>query len=121
MKKTELGTWGEERAAEALEKKGYRVIERNFRCRLGEIDLIARKDPCLAFVEVKLRRNADFGEAREFVDYRKQQKIRFAAQYYLSARPWAQELQARFDVMEIYAPKGTDGAFSVIHLEDAFE
>ena len=121
MKKTELGSWGEQRAAELLEKKGYRVIGRNFRCRFGEIDLIARKDHYLVFAEVKLRKNAAYGEAKEFVNYSKQQKIRLAAEYYLSARPWTQELQPRFDVLEVYAPQGADGSFSLTHLEDAFE
>ena len=121
MKKTELGAWGEDRVAEVLQNAGYRIVRRNFRCRLGEIDLIAVKDGILAFVEVKLRKNSLYGEAREFVTAEKQRKLRLAASYYISGNPAAQELQPRFDVAEVYAPKGAEGPFSVHYLENAFE
>ena len=121
MKKTELGTWGENLAAEALEREGYRILARNFRCRFGELDLIAGKDGILAFVEVKLRKSSRYGEAREFVTASKQQKLKTTAAYYLAGRSWAQTMQPRFDVLEIYAPQGTDGPFTVEHLTDAFE
>jgi len=117
--KKERGDWGEERAALYLRLHGYRVVERNFRCRQGEIDVIARKGGFIVFVEVKLRKNADFGEAREFVTYRKQQRVIRAAELWLVKNGC--ELQPRFDVIEIYAPKGTDTVFPTIrHLEDAF-
>ena len=121
MKKTELGAWGEMYAAAQLEKEGYRIRGRNFRCRLGEIDIIAEKEGILAFVEVKLRRSSSHGEAREFVTASKQQKLRMTASFYLAGRPWAQELQPRFDVLEIYAPQGPDGPCHCEHLVDAFE
>ncbi len=121
MKKTELGAWGEEMAAQLLLKKGYRIAERNYRCRMGEIDLIARKDRLIVFVEVKLRKNRLYGEAREFVTASKQRKILVTASFYLAAHPRAQELQARFDVVEVYAPQGKDGPVSMEHLEDAFQ
>ena len=117
--KKERGDWGEERAALYLRLHGYRVVERNFRCRQGEIDVIARKGGFIVFVEVKLRKNADFGEAREFVIYRKQQRVIRAAELWLVKNGC--ELQPRFDVIEIYAPKGTDTVFPTIrHLENAF-
>lgn len=117
--KKERGDWGEERAALYLRLHGYRVVERNFRCRQGEIDVIARKGGFIVFVEVKLRKNADFGEAREFVTYRKQQRVIRAAELWLVENGC--ELQPRFDVIEIYAPKGTDTVFPTIrHLENAF-
>jgi len=117
--KKERGDWGEERAALYLRLHGYRVVERNFRCRQGEIDVIARKGGFIVFVEVKLRKNADFGEAREFVTYRKQQRVIRAAELWLVKNGC--ELQPRFDVIEIYAPKGTDTVFPTIrHLENAF-
>ena len=78
MKKTELGAWGEDRAAEYLTDNGYRIVCRNFRCRMGEIDLIAQKEDILAFAEVKLRKNSWYGEAREFVTAEKQRKLRLA-------------------------------------------
>ena len=109
----ELGALGERLAAEHLERQGYRILERNFRCRMGEIDLIARRENELVFTEVKLRKDASHGEAREFVTASKQRKLLLTAEYYLAARPWTQELQARFDVIEVYAPRGTEENCSV--------
>ena len=115
-----MGAWGEALAAEYLRKKRYQILEANFRTRIGEIDLIASNRQYLVFVEVKLRKNADFAMAREFVDYRKQGKIRSTAQLYLAYHPT--RLQPRFDVIEIYAPEGVETKSPVInHLEDAFE
>ena len=117
--KKELGDWGEERAARYLRLRGYRILGRNFRCRQGEIDIIAAKGAFVVFVEVKLRKNADFGEAREFVTYSKQQRVIRAAEIWLMKTGC--EKQPRFDVIEIYAPKGTDTVFPTIrHLENAF-
>ena len=118
--RAELGALGERLAAEHLERQGYRILERNFRCRMGEIDLIARRENELVFTEVKLRKDASHGEAREFVAASKQRKLLLTAEYYLAARPWAQELQARFDVIEVYAPRGTEENCSVCQLENAF-
>lgn len=115
-----LGALGERLASEHLERQGYRILERNFRCRMGEIDLIARRGNELVFTEVKLRKDASHGEAREFVTAAKQRKLYLTAEYYLSARPWAQDLQARFDVIEVYAPRGTEENCSVCQLENAF-
>ena len=75
MERRELGAWGEERAAKYLRGKGYTILERNFRCRSGEIDIIARRGGIITFVEVKLRRDADFAEAREFVTAAKQRRF----------------------------------------------
>jgi len=117
-KKT-LGNWGEDRAVLYLRLHGYRIVERNFRCRQGEIDIIARKGGFIVFAEVKLRKNADFGEAREFVTYTKQRRVICAAEVWLSKTGC--ELQPRFDVIEVYAPKGSDTLRPMIrHLENAF-
>ncbi len=117
--KKERGSWGEERAALFLRLHGYRIIERNFRCRQGEIDIIARKGGIVAFVEVKQRKNADFGEAREFVTYSKQRRVIAAAELWLVKTGC--ELQPRFDVIEVYAPEGTKTLFPEInHIENAF-
>ena len=92
----------------------------NYRCKFGEIDLIVKNRRYLVFVEVKLRKNAEFAQAREFVDYRKQQRLRTTASMYLSLYPTS--LQPRFDVIEIYAPQGMETKKLIInHLEDAFE
>lgn len=114
-----LGPWGEAQAAEYLRKKGYRIVGANYRCRYGEIDLIAQKGPYLVFVEVKLRADNGFAEAREFVDCRKQERLRSAALLYLSQNET--DLQPRFDVVEIYAPQGLDTKRPKFnHLENAF-
>ena len=118
--KKERGDWGEERAARYLRLHGYRILERNFRCRQGEIDIIARRGDVVAFVEVKQRKNADYGEAREFVTFSKQRRIIRAAELWLLKSNC--ELQPRFDVIEIYAPEGMDtDKLTIHHLEDAFE
>ena len=115
----ERGDWGEERAARYLRLRGYRILERNFRCRQGEIDIIARKGNIVAFVEVKQRKDASHGEAREFVTLSKQRRILSAAELWLVKTGC--ELQPRFDVIEIYAPQGTETLFPKInHLENAF-
>ena len=114
-----LGSFGEEQAARYLRRRGYRIVERNFRCRQGEIDIIARKGEVVAFVEVKQRKNADFGEAREFVTYSKQRRVIAAAELWLLKTGC--ELQPRFDVIEVYAPEGTKTLLPEInHIENAF-
>ncbi|MBR0040420.1 MAG: YraN family protein [Oscillospiraceae bacterium] len=119
MRTKELGRFGEERAARYLRLRGYRILETNYACRFGEIDLIAQRGRYLVFVEVKLRKSADFAAAREFVTAAKRQRIRSTAALYLSQNETA--LQPRFDVIEIYAPDGADGKVTINHIENAFE
>ena len=114
------GAWGEALAAEYLRKKRYKILAAGYSCKFGEIDLIAADRKYLVFVEVKLRKSADFAQAMEFVDRRKQDRLRLTASMYLSQNPT--ELQPRFDVIEIYAPEGTATARPEIrHMEDAFQ
>lgn len=114
------GAWGEAKAAEYLRRKGYTLIAQGYRSRFGEIDLIVKDRRYLVFVEVKLRKSAGFAKAREYVDFRKQERIRTTASIYLSQNPG--DLQPRFDVIEIYAPDGVDTLRPVInHMEDAFQ
>ena len=114
------GTWGEALAAEYLRKKRYHLVAAGYRCRFGEIDLIVQNKKYLVFAEVKLRRSANFARALEYVDKRKQDRIRTTALMYLSENPT--DLQPRFDVIEIYAPEGVDTPSPEIHhLEDAFQ
>jgi len=114
------GAWGEALAAEYLRKKHYRIVASGYRCRFGEIDLIARNKRNLVFVEVKLRKNGSFAQAMEYVDRRKQDRLRVTASIYLSQNPT--DLQPRFDVIEIYAPEGMETACPEIHhMEDAFQ
>ena len=114
------GAWGEALAASYLQKKKYRLLSSGYRCRFGEIDLIVCNRQYLVFVEVKLRKSANFAQAREFVDFHKQNRLRTTAEMYLSQFPT--ELQPRFDVIEIYAPDGTlTQNPKIIHLEGAFQ
>lgn len=114
------GAWGEALAAEYLRKKRYKLVAAGYRCRFGEIDLIVKDRKYLVFVEVKLRKREDFAKAMEYVDRRKQDKIRVTASMYLSQNPT--KLQPRFDVIEIYAPEGTATRHPEIrHMEDAFQ
>lgn len=115
-----IGRWGEALIAEYLRRQGYKMLVTGYRCRMGEIDLIGTRDGILAFIEVKTRQDGRFGEGREFVDKRKQERIRTTAQYYLLEHPELL-LQPRFDVAEIIASEGTATEEPVIHyLEDAF-
>ena len=115
-----LGRWGESIAANYLRKEGYILLGANYRCRFGEIDLIARKDDLLVFVEVKLRKNDSFAAAMEFVHQKKQSRVLSTAQLYIQQHG-LEELQARFDVIEVYAAEGTKTKNPKIHhLEDAF-
>ena len=118
MDKQSLGQFGEEQAARYLRRRFYTILARNYRCRFGEIDLIANRGGVLAFVEVKLRRDDAHGEAREFVTVRKQQRVLAAAELWLSQNETA--LQPRFDVIEVYAPRGADGPVRINHIENAF-
>lgn len=115
-----VGAWGEALAAEYLRKKRYEVVAAGYHCRFGEIDLIVKDRKYLVFVEVKLRKSADFAKAHEYVDRRKQDKLRITASMYLSQNPTV--LQPRFDVIEVYAPEGTATRKPEIHhMEDAFQ
>ena len=114
------GAWGEALAAEYLRKKHYVVIAAGYRSRYGEIDLIVTNKKFLVFVEVKLRKSNRFAQALEFVDQKKQNRIRTTASIFLSQNET--DLQPRFDVIEIYAPDGTATVNPTInHLEDAFQ
>ena len=114
------GAWGEALAAEYLRKKHFKIVAVGYHCRFGEIDLIVQDRKFLVFVEVKLRKSSDFARAMEYVDRNKQDKIRITASMYLSQNPT--KLQPRFDIVEIYAPEGTETKNPQIrHMEDAFQ
>ena len=121
MAKSDLsGAWGEALAAEYLRKKRYTLVAQGYRCKFGEIDLIVKDRKHLVFVEVKTRRSARFARAMEYVDFRKREKLRQTAMLYLTTHDTA--LQPRFDVIEIYAPRGTETVHPKInHLEDALQ
>ncbi len=97
----QLGDRGEAAVARAMARRGYAVLDRQYRCRWGEIDIVAR-DPAgtLCFVEVKTRTSSGFAQAREAVTPAKQRKLRAAASLYLAERRL--DCRCRFDVAEVY-------------------
>jgi putative endonuclease len=108
-----IGQAGEEAAARYLEQQGYVILERNFRLRLGEVDIIARDGEDLVFIEVKTRRTKNFGSPFEAVDARKQQQIAKVAAAYIQGR----EIPVRFDVVAV-SIKGKNAQVEV--LKNAF-
>ena len=111
MDNRQLGAWGEKKAANYLRLHGYKIVDMNCRYRQGEIDIVASKRGYIVFVEVKLRKNDAYAEA-------KQQRVMMAAQIWLQQNEM--ELQPRFDVIEIYAPNGEKGRVRINHIENAF-
>lgn len=113
MNSTLAGRQGEAHAAAYLRKHGYSILAAGYRSRFGEIDLIARKRGITAIVEVKSRSDDSFAKALEFVDARKQRRIRMTAQQWLAQQE--DDPQLRFDVIEVY-PGGR-----IHHIENAFD
>lgn len=112
-----LGAWGEEHAAGFLRKQGMKILHRNLRTPVGEIDIVARHRKLLVFVEVKTRQSKSYGHPQEAVGAHKQRQIIRAAQWYLTEHP-AGKLQPRFDVIAVLK---TDGQVQVEHIANAFE
>jgi putative endonuclease len=112
-----VGREGERIAEQYLKKKGYKLVARNYRCPVGEIDLIALDRRVIVFVEVKTRTGHGFGTPLEAVEFRKQRKMIQAAEYFLSAKKLHQR-EARFDVVGISWPQQEP---MVEHIENAFE
>ena len=106
-----LGKSGEKKAEKYLIKKGYNIIEKNFACKLGEIDLIVEKDGVIVFVEVKTRNSTSYGYGFESVNSKKIEKIRKVATYFLVLKNI--DKTARFDVISIDSGK-------ITHLTGAF-
>ena len=101
-------------AALFLEGQNYVILERNYRCRRGEIDIIARDGSCLVFAEVKYRHSGAAGDPLEAVDRRKQKRICYTALWYLQAKNIDPEGPIRFDVIGM-----TDN--DIIHIKNAFD
>ncbi|MCK4761614.1 MAG: YraN family protein [Candidatus Aminicenantes bacterium] len=116
-KKLLSGSQGEEAAARYLERKGYKIIEQNYRACGSEIDLIAQYGDTLCFIEVKTRKTDDFGLPAEFVDFRKRKKIIRGARVFTGRKKYA-EMYVRFDIVAVIY----EGRAPVInHIENAFE
>lgn len=113
------GVWGEAEVANYLRRRGYTLLAHSFRCRFGEIDLIARKGGVLCFVEVKTRSNLTCGLPREYVTAAKQERLRKTAAYYLMVKEL--DCPARFDVAEVYTDDAHDPrATRIEYIENAF-
>jgi putative endonuclease len=108
-----LGRTGEHLAADALAERGYRILERNFRCRHGEIDLVAEQEQDLVFVEVKTRRGTLYGRPEEAVTLSKQRKIVEVASYYLDLHS-CPERSWRIDVVAVQL--STSGKLEAIRI-----
>lgn len=107
-----LGKIGENKAAKFLQQKGYQIIEKNFKSKFGEIDIIAKKNNLIVFVEVKTRSSKNFGSGFESVDSRKIEKIIKTANYFISVKNLHDNL-LRFDIISIDQGK-------ITHIENAF-
>ena len=112
-----LGQEGEEIAEGFLKKKGYKLVERNYRCKTGEVDLIVLDRKVIVFVEVKTRTDLSFGSPFEAVEARKQRKMIQAAQFFLHQHKLHQR-DARFDVVGVSWPGGKP---VIEHIENAFD
>ena len=112
------GKKGEDLACRYLKEQGYRILDRNVRYKMGEIDIVAQIDDTICFVEVKARTRTDYGMPRDAVDARKQQKLVRCAQLYLKLHPgYAQRFSPRMDIVEILYRE--DGVFAR-HTPNAF-
>ena len=112
------GKKGEDLACRYLKEQGYRILDRNVRYKMGEIDIVAQIDDTICFVEVKARTRTDYGMPRDAVNARKQQKLVRCAQLYLKLHPgYAQRFSPRMDIVEILYRE--DGVFAR-HTPNAF-
>ena len=109
------GALAEDRALRLLETRGLRLLARNWRCPVGELDLVMRDGDTVVVAEVRSRSRSDFGGAVESVDGRKRRKLARAARLFLAARPDLGEAPLRFDVVAL------DGAEKIEWLQNAFE
>jgi putative endonuclease len=111
----DLGREGEEMAAAYLQKKGYRILERNFRYQKAEVDILAKKDQILAAVEVKTRSSPYFGDPQDFVKKKQINLLVRAVDFFVNDKKL--DVQVRFDIIAIIRNKA---GMRIEHLEDAF-
>jgi putative endonuclease len=109
----ELGERGENEACNYLKKMGYQIVEKDFRCKIGQIDIIARDDNTLCFVEVKCRSSYSFGKPEEAITWRKKQRIKKISEYYM-LRKRITNADIRYDAVTIYEPNNDKRQISLI-------
>ncbi len=114
-----LGAMGEAAAADWLRKKRWKILAMNYRCRLGEVDIIARDGSEIVFVEVKLRRTGGYAPAAEYVTPSKQRKLRLAAESWL-AENGLEDPPCRFDVVEVYLERNGEKIEKMNLISEAF-
>ena len=116
-----IGKFGENEAVKFLEKKGLKILKRNYHSKYGEIDIIAENDKYVIFCEVKTRKDSVFSKPAEAVDEEKQKKILKTATIYLQQHK-SLNLQPKFDVIEIIYEdfNGEEEVKSINHIENAF-
>lgn len=122
MKKTnnkKLGSIGEDISANIIREKGFTILQRNFRCKTGEIDIIACDNQIIIFIEVKTRTSKQYGTPEEAVDYRKQRRLKMLAEIYL-ANNNMMGCYCRFDVYSIYMNSDCDEVKAVKIFENCF-
>jgi putative endonuclease len=112
-----LGSYGEELALKKIKKLGYKKIIRNYRCPLGEVDLVARDGDCLVFIEIKTRKGKSIAYAKEAVDARKRRQLSKVALSYMKSNQ-CNDVKARFDVVAITIDQGQT---NIEVIQDAFE
>lgn len=109
-----LGTWGEDTAARYLKAHGYKIIERNFSCRIGELDIIAMDGNTIVFAEVKTRKNLKYGLPCESITETKKRHILRTAKYYLMIRG-IENRDLRVDVLEVLIKDGTSFVHHIVN------
>ncbi len=113
MNTKKIGSNGEDKACSHLAENGYTILRRNYRASRGEIDIIAKKETLLAFIEVKTRRNTQFGLASDAVNFKKQQRIKSAAKVFIMS--YNDYDRISFDVCEVYTEEKR-----INYIENAF-
>lgn len=115
----EVGAKGEKLAVKFLKRKGYKIVQRNYRCKLGEIDIIAKQDKTIVFVEVKTRQTQEFGAPQYAVTSAKRSQISRVALWYIKEKGFVEQA-CRFDVIAItFSPESRKP--KIEHIENAFE
>ena len=112
------GRWAEAQARQLMEKNGLRLLEKNYSCKVGELDLIMVDQGILVVAEVRYRKRDDFGTAAESVDGRKQRKVIRTTEHFIGSRPQLKQLPVRFDVVAV---SGTGRESKLEWIKDAFQ